>query len=745
MSQRAIHRNPAKPRQPDDRKVARAPYNFVPLPEGVVQSYALDVEKKGKLEPLPRHDRYDTDRLTGRIHCALEAKTPLFIRGQTPWDDFVKPDKEKKREHGYADDLPEFYRDPLTGQPMIPASSLRGMLRALVEIITASKFGPLSERAVYFRSVADKTAIREVYQEIIGRRQAGWIVEDEDGSFAIRPAPEVAGRTYFKVSDGLAQERGVKFISIKNEDDYKDAGTQIVPVFFVPGRSDLVEDISPHSGAGTVPAVMICSGLMKKKKKHWVVPKASGGDGALLPLSDEVVADYLNSLTDFQLKSSVGGQKLFGEKGVLSTTKVDEKGGAHKVDVPVFYVTDAKEKDRVIAIGHTANFRLPYQFNGKSVRLKDMVPGDLSDESIVDFADALFGFAKPKRKDIPKERRGYAGRVRLGDAKLIGKGAAWLEKEIVIPKILSGPKPTSYQHYVTQPYPDEVRWTDDKGNPRRRVELMHYGSPRNEAEPRGHKLYWHKKWVQSAEQYRAVQKEVEEHPKQYTQIKPVKPGATFSFEIRFENLSQMELGALLWALTLPTDSGECCHKLGMGKPLGLGSVKIAAKAELDDRLARYTHIWSGEDGWACPPKAIAGDFEAQTIKAFETQIMERMGKGGTSFREQPRIRMLYEMLAWRDLPEKDRELIRYMEIEHEVYDNEYKDRPVLPDPLHLKGMDPPDPNARPPKRSAGPKQGGGDRQPLKPKKPDSGIPDVREPSQEAEELFKKLFEDRDEE
>jgi len=52
----------------------------------------------------------------------------------------------------------------------------------------------------------------------------------------------------------------------------------------------------------------------------------------------------------------------------------------------------------------------------------------------------------------------------------------------------------------------------------------------------------------------------------------VKPNVTFSFNIDVTNLSDVELGALLWLLSLPEAH---YHRLGGGKPLGFGSVKLA--------------------------------------------------------------------------------------------------------------------------------------------------------------------------
>ena len=68
-------------------------------------------------------------------------------------------------------------------------------------------------------------------------------------------------------------------------------------------------------------------------------------------------------------------------------------------------------------------------------------------------------------------------------------------------------------------------------------------------------------------------------------VRPLKPELQFHFHVDFENLTEDELSLLLFALR-PTE--EFRHRLGYGKPLGLGSVKISpACVLLVDREERY--------------------------------------------------------------------------------------------------------------------------------------------------------------
>jgi len=74
--------------------------------------------------------------------------------------------------------------------------------------------------------------------------------------------------------------------------------------------------------------------------------------------------------------------------------------------------------------------------------------------------------------------------------------------------------------------------------------------------------------------------------KQKARVEPLSAGQPFFFHVDFDNLSDVEFGLLLYALEPDTDYH---HKLGMGKPLGLGSVKIEPLAYFPvSRQRRYS-------------------------------------------------------------------------------------------------------------------------------------------------------------
>jgi hypothetical protein len=249
--------------------------------------------------------------------------------------------------------------------------------------------------------------------------------------------------------------------------------------------------------------------------------------------------------------------------------------------------------------------------------------------------------------------------------------------------VLSTPKPTTFQHYLTQSEPD---------NP---ASLSDYDDATT---IRGHKLYWHRGAVgmQDIEERDAIKLK---HRSQYTSIRPIKAGAVFQFTLRFENLRETELGALAWVLRVASDPA-CRLKLGMGKPLGMGAVKIDSTLRLSDREARYRGVFAGS-AWRLGERS---QEEASSVLSLSTRAFEQwvLGDSGINrgsvkqLADLPRIQELLKLLSW---PGPDRKHTRYMEIEH--YDergrryNEYRSRPVLPKPTAVgtdapKGANAPD-------------------------------------------------------
>lgn len=669
MSDWAVHQNP----RPD--RAAKAPYNFVPLPQRVV---TVDPAS------LPDQDRYypDSDWHTGWIDCVLTTASPLYVRAALEQDEFERAlDEKAEEQRSWSEQVRNksdfFYTDDRS-QPVIPGSSLRGLLRTLVEIVGYGKMQWVTDQQRYFyRAVAAARSdpLREPYRDTLGafgrNVQAGYL-ERRGDDWYVWPglAPQTMGwperGAYLKV-----KERQIKQGSIPRYLDFNDPRYQpewyevSFDVQVRQGKRDRyvwIGQIGPRKAGYAYQGVLVCSGNMLEtgqkgqkspRRNHALVLLRDNKTKKPLRIRAEPVKDYLARLTPFQKE------------------KLDHWGGPQwgclKDGAPVFYVA---EGDEVVYFGHSPNFRVPFRREGArwASTPMDYVPEQLRTESDVDLAEAIFGYTKSQGEG---KARAYAGRVFVTEARCReGQGQVWLtDGEPMIPRILGSPKPTTFQHYLVQTTPNNS------------ASLLHYASDTpEETVIRGHKLYWHQGAVETEDiQEKDPQ---DKRDTQHTQIRPVRAGVTFDSRIYFENLSSTELGALLWVLDKAKNDAYRL-KLGMGKPYGMGAVKIESTLHLTDRAQRYRQLFQ-DTNWAQGNKP-KGDLVREAIEHFERLILGNAvlnPEGAQSLDKVARIQALLAMLAW---PGPDPEETRYLLIEHPEHGNEYKGRPVLPDPLGVSG------------------------------------------------------------
>lgn len=604
---------------------AQAPYNFIPLNESVVEG-----------ETFLQNDRYHDDRLTGYIDCGIKTLTPIYIR-DTYTEDDLKRHNEAERKGGKEKHIvPDFFSPADSDNIRIPGSSLRGMIRTLVEMVSWSKFGFFEDRGLYYRGLADKSNLRDEYQENMvdkndyhySKIRAGFLRKDGH-NYKIIPSKDSNGCQIYrvpfdrktKVVDGL--ERGL------NEFTFEEVYFQQVLPKLHPHAKKLkyvkVTSVSrmqdkDHPTKG----FLVSSGLFgEKKHMHWLINEP-----------DTSIPKIVIPETDIENYTKDADRK---DKAALLEKCKDHS--RYPNGVPCFYIEwkDSKGNTR-ISFGHTGMFRLAYERS-----IGEHLPGFLQDKSKVDIAEAIFGKVAEKGEDS------FAGRVFFEDAVLLNPEKDPLMEES-IPQILSTPKPTTFQHYLVQ-NSNDIR------------NLNHYNSQVN---IRGNKLYWHKsgeKWQETDTTFST----------QHTKIRPVKPEIEFKFRIRFENLSEIELGALLFVLSLPAG---CAHKIGLGKPLGLGSIEITPTLVLSDRRERYKSLFEG-DRWSLPEKngKTIHDYISDFEKYILNNINDKEKKNASSLWKTPRLRQLKTMLD----VERGKKLEKLGKIEY-MQMQEFKDRRILPIP-----------------------------------------------------------------
>jgi CRISPR-associated protein (TIGR03986 family) len=694
-NKRFTHFNPTRP-----QRTARAPYNFVPLPQQIITV---------KQAELPQLNSYEAGTHTGWFDCELVTCSPTYVRGMMTraQHDQYDPQEERKlteaEEVNRKEERAGFYAPNLAQliegrpAPAIPGSSLRGLIRALIEIAGYGKMRWVNDSVkITFRAVAaprkkeDPDPLAEPYREVIGQFSrnvlAGYLRQQPSGDWAIQPAfkPREKGwserAAYLKVVEDNIEDDDITDFYFFNDTDYSSWYYQVsfnaVNENGQFGKYTRVTEIGDKQKGYKHSGVLVCTGNMVEtnsgkaspRRNHALVlvPEPDPDHKKVLPIPRELLDAYRETLTPFQR------DEVWPEGGI-------EEGS------PVFYVTNPKSPKTVMWFGHTPNFRIPARkANGDVATLADFIPGSLRRNDEPDLAEAIFGWAEEvkagnltKHGDKPTQR---AGRVSFTDARYVGnEHGVWYDNEkSTVPMPLSTPKITTFQHYLVQD-------KDEGHDPDLRGSLAHYGTA---TEIRGHKLYWHKGNADIPETSNDKFSE-----SQLTRIRPVKAGVKFRFRVHFENLRDWELGALAWALILPPISAgqRYCHKLGMGKPLGMGAVSITAKLHLTERSQRYTRLFERDSFFAGANAADAKEFIGKFERFVFAEVTNCEKEGKTTFAELERIRMLLAMLQWREGQGKWLDVTRYQVIKREDVDeededaNEYKKRPVLPDPLAVSG------------------------------------------------------------
>ncbi len=689
MSRLPTHRNPTQ----QDRK-AVAPYNFVPLPETVV----------GPEGELPDHDRYHDGRRTGHFDVTLTTRSPLYVRCPFRLEQFLQQERGEDANAPFRQQVkntPKFFHTGDPEKPVVPGSSLRGMLRGLLEVVSYAKMQWVTDQQLFFRTV-DRTAVGKHYNRRMvsgsGTPTNGYRSLVEGGIWRISPhGPcRIEARDTARIEMRLVATA----FGLPNPSSlYLGAGPNAYPNWAYQHRTvwalvDPGEANHPHSkgnflryrkatslslvaAPGHLKATLVLTGPMQNK--HMAFLFLDPPSPAFLNVPNDGLVDRFHDedqVTRWQGIAFPQGQPAGANR----------PRDGHLCDgEPVFFL---RESGQLTFFGRAQMFRLPYRN-----RPFDLVPGPLHQAEQVDYAEALFGFVRT-RNDLEELRgrgvpipeqgskgRAYAGRLSFSDATLLpGETDLWLAPGPLVPKILATPKPTAFQHYLTQQEPNDSR------------DLDHYDSPPpHETVIRGHKLYWHQGTRQAGQlqetdpQWLGQGGVVRPDSTQHTQFRPLKANKRFKFRIYFENLSDAELGALCWALhPLGEPTKDYCHSLGMGKPLGMGAVKLDAILHLTNRGDRYRSLFDG-DNWATgisgTPEVLSdrGALKRLTLP-FEAHLLSilRPTPACEHLSGLLRIAMLLKMLEWPG-PSGN----RYMTIQPQ---NEYRYRPVLPDPSSFGGL-----------------------------------------------------------
>ena len=192
---------------------ASASYNFVRLPSHVIPAEFYDGNFEGVTKDVMdayRDHVTQTGTHTGYIDLTITTETPLFIGGPSKQEDTTPL---------------EFYGGQ--NNPTIPGSSLKGMVKEIFKIVTASSFRPyqrgtglgdFEDRYLYFRDIA--SAIKPLKEYYASRmmnpikNSAGLSTPKATPGFIIQTVnneyyavPSVAKKIYYEAEKALLSKQ----------------------------------------------------------------------------------------------------------------------------------------------------------------------------------------------------------------------------------------------------------------------------------------------------------------------------------------------------------------------------------------------------------------------------------------------------------------------------------------------------------------------------------------------------------
>lgn len=678
-----INTNPPLPGQNQPRrdsnwtnpKTPLLPYGFVPVN---VESAITDIPiwHDGS---CPDDEKLNSGLLSGELRCTLTALTPL-LPGNTRYpihkdgdsNGEILADVHLLKQWGFDKLRPgKLIAEPLRlldGRVVIPGSAIKGMIRHSLGALLSAPMERVGDRHYSYRpnlhfnlpDVQEGLVVRPAL--IIASKNDGWLIEVFDDPQAALFVRKEAEGTIRKAS-----RNGILFGRV---------GDVIREVISRNGKSRETHHLIPSSDSMSFPTEMrladyrggidgqgLLAAAFQKKLAFGRDRGSNTYNLALVPAKSDVELEihaslykrYRDDQSDVLANKKIGHLTKehpldFNSDSVASAIK-DSRAFIPGQLVYVELTTNADGKvtpeSRVVSCGHhfryrwaysssvrrkngkTRNCLTPLQCEQQAVALPGITQG--SPERLTG-ARLLFGYVRDDKTPIGEgsfER--LAGRIAInhavsrGEPRFLGDP----EKGYCVPlPILGQPKASAWEFYLRQDASKAISTYGDL--------------PGNEGgELAGRKFYRHQPAMQSITDIAATDSETILSDQATLARYICTPGTEFRFAIRFTGLRSWELGALLVTLQphrmlQSGRPGDYAHKLGLGRPLGMGSVRLAIDSN---------NIWTQG---ACRPVSdeTAARLTRDAIQALADKLL-------TDPRAKSQLRVWLDLHAYKDLGRLD--------------------------------------------------------------------------------------------
>lgn len=442
------------------------------------------------------------EKLTGYIDCELETLTPLIMI-----------DSMSKSENNGHVTFDKIFM--LNNVPAIPASELRGCIRAKFETLTNSCLSNYEEDDVFYgrfkEGAIKKAGLLDFTNPDNVRlyKAKRYVVDENKSKYNLRNLKS-GDVVYFNVDN--TSESPIAIITNKKEKDE----------FTFEGIYKVGEEFGD------------------KTHKHVFAKN-----------KDEDITD--------ELKNGNKLKSLYEKCCDLSYTNLkrrDHNSEAKGNLRPVWY----QRLGGYVYISLGQNGQVQYTKTMRDVLPVSYLPCDSKD----DLCEACYLFGTVHHDS----KLAISSKVRVGDARAVNatsEDCYWKTSTVTLPELAS-PRFTNAYFYL-QAYDKSCKelaikekWNVDtliSG----KEEFKYFEN--GQILIRGRKEYWHHKpsFV------------TQNQNKMNVTVRPIKEGVKYQFKVYFDGITKEQLEHLQMAISLGNDK-NFAHKLGMGKPLGFGSAKI---------------------------------------------------------------------------------------------------------------------------------------------------------------------------
>lgn len=512
------------------------PYTFIPTPKGQPVKRSALSENFGELH-------------TGILRCRLYVRTPLGI----PDTEQGKPGADEHHEYPFFS-----YQEEGKSIPVIPGSSLRGMVRSVFEAGTDSCFSTLREDTGLSKRVENYKAYKP---GVLKWENGAWhLYQAERYLLAANPGNREEGCSdnytkyeglpadvYVKVSE--KGKTGIRFAMTAQGEELR-FGDEVEFAAYTEGNA-----LYKKNG------YLVWSGVARNIRKK--VAGTPGQSGALARAGKRSGLVYIGEtfgrkkhgesvfVPGKEVKELAGETLKKAYEGLLETLEIyrnpainrckghsgyeDFEHAQRETGIPLWY----SEKDRKLSLASIGR-----TFYNTSLNELAGVRNPCVNRKELCEACALFGMAGAES---------LGSRIRFTDGKVQGR----FELDWATLKILGQPR-YSYLPFYARSVSSNL--------------AVPHSYDEDHIEIAGRKFYWHNpKAAVDKSIYNGGKKN-----KMNSTMQLVKPGAGFCFDIYYDGITQEQLEKLMWCIHFGEnkEDGDLCHKLGHGKPLGLGSVKI---------------------------------------------------------------------------------------------------------------------------------------------------------------------------